>query len=607
VPGDEGGLRGQVAEAGRVEVVEVLQLVGPDRVLRPLGRLAAADTGDELRADLRGQDVQQRLRGLPVELVRRGHPADQVLDEGLGDAHVDVVVRHVVAHAVGAPPEGQLAEIARPQDDGVSQVGESKEVTRPLAGLDVLECDVVDLFALREGVPDVAEHLHAARADVDLVGLHAQGLHQAVGVPVRLVRRGKARHGVGFHAGPGPAQQVHRPGRHDERVGGVEAAGDADDDVPDPRGLQPRGQTLDLDVVGLVAALVALRGVGRHVGEAGIGPCQQDASLRGLHGEAHPAEPLDAVPQDPGVLAEARQAHPVLDEAVQVDVGEDHLRLAGKALRLAEQRAVLVSHGLAVPGQVRRRLPGPRRRVEVGRHAAGRLVGRQAVPVLRLADGDVRGREVGQDRGACQRRKARRRHGDPEVLADLDVEGKPRDVLRLEDQIRPEGDVPLAAEAHRLRQGVLGGAELAALVELAVVGQVGFQGRPQDPAPVHHDAAVEEERVDPQGRPHDEDRAETLRPLEEEAQGIPDPLQQGFLVKEVLVAVGREPEFREQGEEGLLCRGFLGQRDRLFRVERHVGDADLGDADGGPDEAVAVEVEKVLHGAFPPSACRRHR
>ena len=362
-----------------------------------------------------------------------------------------------------------------------------------------------------------------------------------------------------------------------------------------PEAFRRLRQPLDLDVVGLVAALVAFCRVRRHVGEAGVLPDQRDSPLRELHGEGHLPEPLDPVPEDPGVLAEARETHPVLDEAVQVDVGKDHLRFLCESLRFGKQRAVLVGHGLAVPGQVRRRFAGARRRIEVGRHASGRLVGRQAVPVFGFADGDVRGREVGEHRGAGQRRKARRGHGDPEVFADLDVEREARDVLHLEEKVRPERDIPLPAECDRLRQGVLGRAELPALVILPVIGQVGLQGNTQDPAAVHDDGAVEEKRVDTQRRPHDEDRVQALCLFQDKAQSFPDPLQQRFLVKEVLVGVGRKPQLREQGEEGLLRRCLLRQPDRLLRVEAHIGDADLGDADGGPDETVAVQIEKVLH------------
>ena len=56
---------------------------------------------------------------LGAQLLGLRDPADDVLDERLRHARVDTVVRHVVADAVGAPAQGQLAQIACPHDDGV--------------------------------------------------------------------------------------------------------------------------------------------------------------------------------------------------------------------------------------------------------------------------------------------------------------------------------------------------------------------------------------------------------------------------------------------------------------------------------------------------------
>ena len=63
---------------------------------------------------------------------------------------------------------------------------------------------------------------------------------------------------------------------------------------------------------------------------------------------------------------------------------------------------------------------------------------------LRLADGDVAGREVEQDLGAGQRRGAGGRDRRPEVLADLDVEGEapPRRRRRTADRRRTGRVVP---------------------------------------------------------------------------------------------------------------------------------------------------------------------
>ena len=106
-------------------------------------------------------------------------PAHQVLDQRLRHAGVDVVVRHVVADAVGAPAERQLAQVAGADDQAAVQVGEPEQVAGALAGLDVLERDVVDRLAARIRMADVGQHLLAARPDVDLVRAAAHRRHQA--------------------------------------------------------------------------------------------------------------------------------------------------------------------------------------------------------------------------------------------------------------------------------------------------------------------------------------------------------------------------------------------------------------------------------------------
>jgi hypothetical protein len=67
-------------------------------------------------------------------------------------------------------------------------------------------------------------------------------------------------------------------------------------------------------------------------------------------------------------------------------------------------------------------------------------------------------------------------------------------------------------------------------------------------------------------------------------------------VEEILVGVGREPQFRKKGQNRALLGRGVGQADRFGRVESRVGNLDFRDADARPDESVAVKVEKILPG-----------
>ena len=106
---------------------------------------------------------------LALELARRDDPPDEVLHQGLRDAGVDAVVRHLVADAVGAPAERELGQVAGADDDAAALVGGAEQVVGAQPGLDVLEGHVVDLLAAPERVAEVREHLGRGGADVELL------------------------------------------------------------------------------------------------------------------------------------------------------------------------------------------------------------------------------------------------------------------------------------------------------------------------------------------------------------------------------------------------------------------------------------------------------
>ena len=94
---------------------------------------------------------------------------------------------------------------------------------------------------------------------------------------MRLIGRAEARQGERLDVGARQAELVHRPAGHDQRVRRIEAARDADDGVFRAARLQALRQALDLDVVGLVAIVAQLGGIGRHVREALDRPLERHA------------------------------------------------------------------------------------------------------------------------------------------------------------------------------------------------------------------------------------------------------------------------------------------------------------------------------------------
>ena len=103
--------------------------------------------------------------------------------------------------------------------------------------------------------------------------------------------------------------------------------GDADHHLLDPGRQQPRLQPADLDVVDLRAALVAAGRVGRDVGEALDPPLQRELVRRQAEVELDPPHAGQALAQVMDRVAVAGRAHPIGQQPVQVDVGDDQLLL----------------------------------------------------------------------------------------------------------------------------------------------------------------------------------------------------------------------------------------------------------------------------------------
>ena len=437
----ERDLRRPEAVARQVVEVEVLQRVGADDLARW--------TGSPRRPSPAPAPARSRCRGWragsarrPRSNVARGrHEADQVLDQRLRHAGVDVVVRHLVADAVGAPAERQLGQVAGADHDAAVLVGEPEQVVGAQPGLHVLEGDVVDRLAAREGMAEVGEHLLRRRPDVDL---RRRSRRAPASAPRRCswcARWWRSRAGCRprmFSRG--------RPSQSMARAATISACVESrPPETPmtarfDAGRLQPRGQALDLDVVGLVAILAragrdrpARTGSARP--RAGAGP----ASAGRVAARSAIVRKSAARSRFLAALSPKRvDAHALLADAAEVDVGGDEGRVAREALRLGEPVAAFVDRGMPVPGEVGGRFARPGGRVDVGRDGARRLAGAEQAARLRLADGDVAGRQVDEHSAPGQRRLGGRRQRHPEVLADLDVEGHADRSRRAEDQVDAE-------------------------------------------------------------------------------------------------------------------------------------------------------------------------
>ena len=170
------------------------------------------------------------------ELAGVDRPADEEADERLGHRGVDVVVRHLVADAVRRPAQRELGEVAGAQHERAVVVGQAEQVRGALAGLDVLVGDVVLGLAPSAAGWPMSRSIWVADGLMSIsAALTPSALHQRVGVAQRARAGGKARQRVAQHVGARQPQPVHRPRRHDQRVGAVQAARHADHELLDAR------------------------------------------------------------------------------------------------------------------------------------------------------------------------------------------------------------------------------------------------------------------------------------------------------------------------------------------------------------------------------------
>ncbi len=263
----------------------------------------------------------------------------------------------------------------------------------------------------------------------------------------------------------------------------------------------------------------------------------------------------------------------------------------GKRSDCASRPTVLPDHGLAVPGQVGGRLTFSGSGIHVGGQAALRRRAREQRAVVGATDRDRAAGQVGQHRRTRQRRFGTRRDRDEHVLADLDVQHEAGHVGCLEQQIRAErrldpGDPDSAALVITRR-------DLAALVELAVGGQIRLGCHTQDGAAVDdHGGVVDAMPVAQRGADH-QYRQQLGRCGDNVAHGVLDRVQQHVLQQDVLDGVAGQRQFRENGQRHTLVVALAGQPQHRGGVGRGVADRGVMSARGDPGKPLVVDVVEV--------------
>ena len=196
-----------------------MQFVGADDGLGTLRR-GALPGQLQLRGDGRCQDPVQRRRQF-VRGPMAGVPAHQVGHQGLGHAGVDVVAGHVVG-VVGTPAKGQLGQVAGAHQNAAHLVGGVEQQLRPLAGLGVLEDQVVV-----GRMAQVLQMLGHGRRDGNLPQGYGGGTGEGGHGRLSVFRGARPRQGKAMQALWAKLPAVQRIQADQQGQGGVQPAGKA--------------------------------------------------------------------------------------------------------------------------------------------------------------------------------------------------------------------------------------------------------------------------------------------------------------------------------------------------------------------------------------------
>ena len=551
-----------------------MELVGAHQILGFLADLPL-DGRQQLRGHGRVQNVRQDCGKLGVlGLLVVGDEADQMPHQGLGDAGVDGVVAHVVA-VVGAPAQGQLAEVPGADDQTSGSVGDVHEHLGPLPGLGVLIGDGVVLRV----VADVLEVAADAGGDVHGPQGGPQPLRQQHRVGLGPVRGAEAGHGDGDDVGGGPVQHLHGQGRNQHRQGGVQAAGGTHHGGPGAGVLQPLLQAQGGDAQNLAAPVLAALRVLRH--ERGGGDVAGQVGSGQVHVEGNPPDLRRLFRGGVGV-------HPAAlgHQLFHINLTDGQAR--GEA-PLRQQDAVFRDHVVAGKHQVRGGLALSGVGVHIAAHQPAGLAGHQGPAVGGLAHGLIGGGQVQNDGGTLPGQHGGGRLRGPQVLTDLHTDHQTVQPGAGKNPVAAEIDL-LAAEGHIVVHTVeaAGGRKPPLLVKLPVIGQIGLGHQAQNLSFLYNSGAVIQFVVPfiPDRQAQSGHHVQILGGLQDGPEALLGAPEQGVLQKQVPAGIPGQAQLRQDQHLDTLLVGLPHKGEDLFGVVAAIGHPDLGGAGGHGDKTV---------------------
>ena len=337
-------------------------------------------------------------------------------------------------------------------------------------------------------------------------------------------------------------------------------------------GLEARG----LQVEDGLATLSQVTMVGRYKGRAGedtvdVAGVAQDGSLgeRALKRE-HNGRGLRRI-----VCAGPRRRATALgNQTVKVNVGDGHI--AGKQFGRGELGAVFVDEVLPHKDHVGRGLALTRVRVGISAVQARALVRDKAAAVICLTDDFVRGRRVENHRRTGKRHLGRRGRRHPQVLTDLNAQHQVLGtfITAAVDKPRTQRNRTLTGKLDPYR--ICGRrSKPAALVELAIVGQILLGREAQKLARAAHGGAVVDILGSCNGKTDGKDNRQLMSLIEDMHQSSLAGMQQRAIMEQVGRGIAAQVKLGQHQRANAALGSLANSRQRNLGIALDIGHANL--------------------------------
>ena len=267
-----------------------------------------------------------------------------------------------------------------------------------------------------------------------------------------------------------------------------------------------------------------------------------------------------------------RRAAALGNQTVKIDIGDGHI--AGKQFGRSELRTVFVDEVLACKDHVGRGLALTRVRIGIGAVQARTLIGDETAAIICLTDNLVRSRRVENHRGTGKRHLGRRGRRHPQVLADLNAQHHILGtfITAAVDKPRAQRDQTLTSklDPHRIcgRRS-----KPAALVELAIVGQILLGREAQKLARAAHGGAVVDILGNCNGKTDGKDNRQLAGFIEDMHQSSLAGMQQRAIMEQVGRGIAGQVKLGQHQRANAALGSLANSRQRNLGIALDIGHA----------------------------------